>query len=262
MIVRKGLVACKGRVLGNGKVLCEDCLFMERRLTYDARAVTYTDMVVIARADIQQALVAHPAIQQRFRLFGLKRLFRDEVVAYAKAFVSLRDGVQMKLDLSMDERPLHYYKRLQALYGSSGLGLRNPKAHTEERIHAAMVVQRYVRGWMARTKFRKLARRKREKGTFTSLKVPRSSQSTPAVPRVRRVSQVAAQAAEKAVDTVVGSLERGLREHINQQMYEVNYTMLSNKNEMSSSLAMVVDQMRKMEERMVRLIREETSRGR
>ena len=36
-------MACRGRLIETGNVICQDCLFREQRLVYDARAVTYTN---------------------------------------------------------------------------------------------------------------------------------------------------------------------------------------------------------------------------
>ena len=77
-VVRRGLVASRGRLFDAGKIMCEDCLFREMRLTNEGRAVTYSQVVSFERAHIIDAMKDHPEVMHRFRLAGIKHVFREE----------------------------------------------------------------------------------------------------------------------------------------------------------------------------------------
>ena len=82
----------------------------------------------------------------------------QELIAYAKALTALALRHFRVSDFGQDDRAIHYYKRLVALYGQDGRGLRRPEATVRMRVHAALIVQRFARGWLARIRVRYLRR--------------------------------------------------------------------------------------------------------
>ena len=55
---------------------------------------------------------------------GIKKTFRNEMLAYCKAWHALKtDGVHAKLDDMLNKRPEHYLKKLRLIYGEDGEGM-------------------------------------------------------------------------------------------------------------------------------------------
>ena len=157
-------------------------------MTFDAHAVTYTDIIRLRRNDMLAAVEHQPVLKKRLRLLGIKRLFHDEVMAYCRAVAALETGVTARAAdiFGVDQRSLHYYAKLVALYGADGRGLwdRNwtLEGKPQKRIEAAkagspwsaceragglqrpqrasrcpaQVIQRAGRSYIARRRFKKL----------------------------------------------------------------------------------------------------------
>jgi voltage-gated potassium channel Kch len=151
-MVRKGIAICRQKILVTGNVFCVECLYKEGKVAYSAHAVTFVDLYYFDRTLLLESLYYFPDMKRHFQLLSLKRVFHDEVCAYAKAYTALLSkGAEADLTDFMDERPSHFLKKLRILNGHDGAGLRaEGDGENRAKEQAATIIQRRFRGYTAR----------------------------------------------------------------------------------------------------------------
>jgi len=165
-LIRKGVIQVDGRLRLSGKTVCEECLYIDEPVYYGAQAVTYADIFTLERHIFQNGLQSFPATQQFFRIQGIKKVFRSEMLAYCKAWRALRaQGVHAKLDTLLNKRPAHYLKKLRLIYGEDGEGLENPKL-LEAKTKAAILIQKRFRGMLHRVLLHRILVERDVQGIF------------------------------------------------------------------------------------------------
>ena len=165
-MVRKGVVICRQRIMTTGQVFCVECLYKEGKVAYSAHAVTYADMYYFDRAQLLSALYYFPDMKRHFQVLSVKRVFHDEVMAYATAFRALRDdGASATLDNPMDERPAAYLKKLRSIFGHDGAGMHEDVLQ-KQKDAAAGTVQRWFRGIKTRIQIQAKATESKCPGVF------------------------------------------------------------------------------------------------
>jgi CRP-like cAMP-binding protein len=149
-LIRKGVISVDGRLRLSGKTVCETCLYLDEPVYYAAQAVTYAEIFTLERQVFHNALENFPASKQFFRMQGIKKTFRNEMLAYCKAWHALKtDGVHAKLDDMLNKRPAHYLKKLRLIYGEDGEGMENSKI-LDVKTKAAILIQKRFRGMIHR----------------------------------------------------------------------------------------------------------------
>lgn len=151
-MVRKGVAICRQKIVTTGQVFCVECLYKEGKVSYSAHAVTFVDLFSFDRNMLVGALQYFPDVQKHFQRLSIKIVFREEVIAYSKAFRALEtDGVNANVWDKMDERPDFYLKKLRMIYGDDGFGMRYDGASEQEmKERAAIKVQKVYRGYRGR----------------------------------------------------------------------------------------------------------------
>ena len=151
-MVRKGVAICRQKIVTTGQVFCVECLYKEGKVSYSAHAVTFVDLFSFDRNMLVGALQYFPDVQKHFQRLSIKIVFREEVIAYSKAFRALEeDGVNANVWDKMDERPDFYLKKLRMIYGDDGFGMRYDNASEQEmKERAAIKVQKVYRGYRGR----------------------------------------------------------------------------------------------------------------
>ena len=149
-LIRRGIVDVSGKIKSSGKIIAEEALYTTEPMKYRARAVTYADIYTLDRALFQEALEPYPATRRYFRLCGVKKVFKDEIIAYAKAYWALKlHGLDADLSDEVSDRPAFYLQKLRIIYGEAGEGLDDPKI-LEAKTKAAIVIQKRFRGMLQR----------------------------------------------------------------------------------------------------------------
>jgi len=86
-LLKKGVVTAKGRIFTAGAVLGEDMLVGSRRPNgFNARTLTYSDVITLKRHELIKILEDFPEVSKRLRRNAVRRIFKDHVVAYARAY--------------------------------------------------------------------------------------------------------------------------------------------------------------------------------
>ena len=151
-MVRKGVAICRQKILTTGHVFCVECLYQEGKVAYSAHAVTFVDLYWFDRNLLLDSLHYFPDMKRHFKILSLKRVFHDEVCAYAKAYKELKQqGAKADLTDKMDERPAHFLKKLRIQYGHDGAGLHDDGEERQKTKElAAKKIQQRFRGQHAR----------------------------------------------------------------------------------------------------------------
>lgn len=149
-VIRRGLVNVAGVIRTSGKTIAEEALFTTLPMVYSARAVTYADIYTLERDDFHAALEPFSATKRYFKLRGIKKVFRDEILAFSKAYYALKEkGIDADLSGEINDRPEFYLRKLRIIYGEDGEGLDDPKI-LEAKTKAAIVIQKRFRGMLHR----------------------------------------------------------------------------------------------------------------
>lgn len=89
-IVRRGVMAAKGRVLTGGRVIGEESIYKEWPAAYSVRSMTFTDCQQLSRTVLLDILQQFPKLLRAFAVKSIQYIFRDEVLAYCDAVKRLR----------------------------------------------------------------------------------------------------------------------------------------------------------------------------
>mmetsp|Transcript_9637 Transcript_9637/g.33592 ORF Transcript_9637/g.33592 Transcript_9637/m.33592 type:complete len:824 (+) Transcript_9637:290-2761(+) len=157
MIVKKGLVASGRRVVGGGGVFGEEALYKRRMAAdFSSHSITFCDLYVLQRFHVMQILEDFPVEQRQFQRTACRRLFRTEVLAFVQAHRMLRNmsrsgpkviGVTFLGTSSL--RAQAYFEKLKLITGADN-------EHQLKLEEASKVMQRAIRGYVARRTLRKL----------------------------------------------------------------------------------------------------------
>lgn len=95
-IVERGVVGGKGRVFTSGKVLGEESLCGEMTADYTAVAMTYTDLFVLSRDDINSLLPKYPYVNGRLRRLYCMKTAKDCITLFASTWTMLQNASSTK----------------------------------------------------------------------------------------------------------------------------------------------------------------------
>mmetsp|Transcript_10662 Transcript_10662/g.25294 ORF Transcript_10662/g.25294 Transcript_10662/m.25294 type:complete len:920 (-) Transcript_10662:679-3438(-) len=95
-VVKKGVVFVGGRILTNGSTFCEESLYKPSLQGWNAVSLTFSFLYTLSREDAHQIVRGYPEIERRFRMMGIRRLFREEACSYAYAVQALFDEDLLK----------------------------------------------------------------------------------------------------------------------------------------------------------------------
>ena len=165
-LIRKGVVDSDRRIHMSGKMIAEGALYYDAPILYGARALTYAEIYTLKREDFHAALEGYPATKRYFKLKGVKKIFREEMLAYAKAWLALKElGVDADLSNEVSDRPTFYLKKLRLIYGDDGEGLEDPRI-LEQKTRAAVIIQKRFRGMLHRVMMHQMLVERSVNGIF------------------------------------------------------------------------------------------------
>ena len=84
-IIRRGLVASKGRVKGAGSVFGEDVILANVPYKYTATTLTFVDTAILDRSDLEMILESFPDSRRTLHKRAKRTSIRERMIAFAKA---------------------------------------------------------------------------------------------------------------------------------------------------------------------------------
>jgi hypothetical protein len=84
-IIRRGLVAAKGRVKGAGSVFGEDVILANVPYKYTATTLTFTDTAILDRSDFEMILESFPEAHKMLLKRAKRTSIRERMIIFAKA---------------------------------------------------------------------------------------------------------------------------------------------------------------------------------
>mmetsp|Transcript_23836 Transcript_23836/g.77516 ORF Transcript_23836/g.77516 Transcript_23836/m.77516 type:complete len:832 (-) Transcript_23836:97-2592(-) len=155
-ILHRGVAAGRGGLFTIGHTLGEDALLRDNTFrSYSVRAITFVELSQLQRHDLFAILEHFPNVKHRWSAFAIKIIFREEVLAYARAKRMVEEQVnvdqkrnsvsQMSMITALnDDRVQHYYQKLKSL-------IVNP-FESSRRAAAATRIQARIRKWLIRSR--------------------------------------------------------------------------------------------------------------
>ena len=169
-LIKKGVIVAKGRILNAGMVLGEEMLADNDRLNgYDARAMTYSDLMVLTREDLMTILKDFPEEKKRMRNRAVRRIVRDNVVAYARACRELEDQMMGRSETGKNQFSNMLLAKSgtfdQLSYGNQlGVMMKVDPAAALKLEQSAVKLQARAKGMLARNTVCKMKEEKAEYG--------------------------------------------------------------------------------------------------
>lgn len=128
-IIRRGLVASKGRVKGAGSVFGEDVILAKVPFKYTATTLTFVDAAILDRTDLELILESFPDAKKLLYKRAKRTSIRERMISFAK-LVNLMAARRRQQDIAAEQ--LAEKKRLRALAkaGLEGAGNVTPSRQT------------------------------------------------------------------------------------------------------------------------------------
>ena len=157
-----------GKLYKPGDYFGSDALKSARVIRkYSMRTRTFTSCLVLLRGDFLGILKKYPKIRTWLRISNLKRVFREELIAYSKAFRAIEaenagdNALKMRIFRSLNLNFLrfgHYHARLAPL-----MKKKSPEQSAEEEKYALIVQRMWKRKKTRRMLTRALRQATKEK---------------------------------------------------------------------------------------------------
>ena len=149
-VIKKGVVAVKGKVVGKGQMFGEDIILNtknpDRRSTYIAMAFTFTVVQALDLEVLNDLLDEFPDVKEHCRKMIIWEVARESCWAYASAMIETQGG--RPLQGARDRELVEHFKWKVAWLRMDGM-------HAVRVFKAVIKIQRVARGMIARKKLNK-----------------------------------------------------------------------------------------------------------
>jgi len=155
-LIKKGIAVSKGRIFTAGMTLGDEML-MDRDIIsgHSARSMTYTDLVVLSREDLFTIIASFPSEGRRLRSKATRRIVRDHILAYSKAFKEIK-AQQAQLQVQKSYWSTSVFGQVDGYFNSLSYGnqmgvmMKADAALAKTLEKSALRMQAALRGMLAR----------------------------------------------------------------------------------------------------------------